>query len=124
MVEPWQTTDDVRDKPTDREGGANVLRTPDLRYLVVNGRLWRASNPNLPEAERLRLVGELMDARRAVGRHQRDGNGSALRRARREVQRAKVALGERGPVWWIDGAPDYNRRLVKNTPYAGWYESL
>ena len=24
----------------------------------------------------------------------------------------------RGPVWWEDGAPDYNRRLLKNTPYS------
>jgi hypothetical protein len=35
--------------------------------------------------------------------------------------RAKVALGERGPVWWSDGAPDFNRHLVKNTPYRSWY---
>ena len=34
------------------------------------------------------------------------------------------ALGERGPVWWSDGAPDFNRRMVKNTPYAGWYAEL
>ena len=31
---------------------------------------------------------------------------------------AKVELGERGPVWWSDGAPDYNRHLIKNTPYG------
>ncbi|MCP1831631.1 hypothetical protein J2R76_000059 [Bradyrhizobium sp. USDA 4532] len=31
-----------------------------------------------------------------------------------------VALGERGPVWWDDGA-DFNSYAVKNTPYAGWY---
>jgi hypothetical protein len=36
------------------------------------------------------------------------------------VHAAKVALGERGPVWWADGAPDLNRRLVRNTPYADW----
>ena len=34
---------------------------------------------------------------------------------------AKRGLGERGPVWWTDGAPDYNRRLARNTPYAAWY---
>ena len=37
--------------------------------------------------------------------------------ARGRVHDAKVALGERGPVWWNDGAPDYNRHLVANTPY-------
>ena len=43
---------------------------------------------------------------------------AAERAARAKVHAAKVALGERGPVWWDDGAPDYNRHLVKNTPYA------
>lgn len=46
------------------------------------------------------------------------------RRARRRIDDAKVALGERGPVWWTDGAPDYNRHLARNTPYAEWYERL
>lgn len=40
------------------------------------------------------------------------------------VDEAKRLLGERGPVWWTDGAPDYNRRMAKNTPYADWYASL
>jgi len=84
----------------------------------VRGRLWRASNPHLPEAERARLVDELMDARRAVGRARRNGDAPGERSARARVDAAKVALGERGPVWWSDGAPDYNRRMVRNTPYA------
>ncbi len=33
----------------------------------------------------------------------------------------KRALGERGPVWWDDGAPDLNRHLARTTPYAAWY---
>jgi hypothetical protein len=41
--------------------------------------------------------------------------------ARQRVDTAKRALGERGDVWWDDGSPDYNRRLVRNTPYAGWF---
>ena len=41
--------------------------------------------------------------------------------ARRRVDQAKIALGERGPVWWTDGEPDCNRHLVKNTVYAQWY---
>jgi hypothetical protein len=36
----------------------------------------------------------------------------------------KEALGERGPVWWTDGAPDFNRKLVKNTPYADWHAAI
>ena len=89
------------------------LLTPDDRYLVVRGRLWRRSNPALPDGDRAALVAELMAARRAIGA----GDLSA----RPRVHAAKVALGERGPVWWTDGAPDLNRRLAKNTPYAQWY---
>jgi hypothetical protein len=37
------------------------------------------------------------------------------------VDVAKRALGERGPVWWDDGAPDYNRHMARNTPYAAWF---
>ncbi|RML72779.1 hypothetical protein APX70_07818, partial [Pseudomonas syringae pv. maculicola] len=47
-----------------------------------------------------------------------------MKTARAGVNKAKVALGERGDVWWTDGAEDFNRRQVKNTPYAQWYESL
>ncbi|MGJ3253985.1 MAG: hypothetical protein ACFE0J_23060, partial [Elainellaceae cyanobacterium] len=49
---------------------------------------------------------------------------AALNEARRQVNEAKVALGERGDVWWNDGAPDYSQMSVKNTPYADWYESI
>ena len=59
-----------------------------------------------------------MDARRAVKEAKR-GNGD-LCAARKAADAAKVALGERGPVWWTDGAPDLNRHLAKNTPYAAW----
>ena len=37
---------------------------------------------------------------------------------------AKRALGERGPPWWEDGAPDYNRQNVASTPYAAWFASM
>jgi hypothetical protein len=37
---------------------------------------------------------------------------------------AKRALGERGPPWWNDDAPDYNRHKVANTPYAAWFNSV
>jgi len=45
-------------------------------------------------------------------------------KARRKVDAAKRALGERGPVWWSDGTPDYNRHMVVNTPYREWFEEL
>lgn len=99
------------------------LKTPDGRYLIVRGRLWRATNPQLPEGERERLVHLLMDARRAVKSAQTAADQNALADARRQVDAAKRALGERGPVWWTDGAKDYNRHLVKNSPYAAWHEA-
>lgn len=96
--------------------------TPDGRYFVVRGRLWRKSNPALDDATREKLVKDLMSARRAV----RDAKGDteATKLARHLVDRAKVALGERGAPWWDDGAPDYNRHMAKNTPYADWFANL
>ena len=84
----------------------------------MRDRLWRTANPHLPPAEREALVKELMAARRAVGEAKRSGDVPAEKAARVRVHDAKLALGERGPVWWSDGAPDFNRHLVKNTPYA------
>jgi hypothetical protein len=98
--------------------------TPDGRYFVVSGRLWRSSNPHLPPEERQRLVDRLMTARRQVGTAKKSGDAAAERLARGAVDDAKRALGERGPVWWTDGAPDFNRRMVANTPYADWYAAL
>ena len=98
--------------------------TPDARYFVVAGRLWRMSNPELAPEERQKLVDQLMDARRQVGAALKNGDADAERSARAAVDETKRALGERGPVWWTDGAPDFNRRLVANTPYAQWYAAL
>lgn len=96
--------------------------TPDRRYFVVKERLWRCTNPHLSEAERSQWVKALMNARRAVKQALQTQDQTALKLARQQVHAAKVALGERGDVWWDDGTPDYNRHLVKNTPYAEWYE--
>ena len=98
--------------------------TPDGRYFVVRGRLWRTSNPALPPERRSALTRELMGARRAVGVALRADDADALHAARAAVDAAKTALGERGPVWWTDGAPDYNRHMARNSPYRDWYDSL
>jgi hypothetical protein len=95
--------------------------TPDGRYFVVEGKLWRMSNPALGPRLRSVLVHELMDARRAVKNAKSDGDHQAEALAHRAVDKAKTALGERGPVWWTDGEPDFNRQPVKNSPYAAWY---
>jgi hypothetical protein len=98
--------------------------TPDGRYFVVRGRLWRCADPGLPDAERERLVRALMAARRAVAAALRAGDAAGLAAARAAVDAAKRGLGERGPVWWTDGAPDYTRRLARNSPYAAWHAAL
>ena len=63
-----------------------------------------------------------MAARRGVREAQRRHDAKGLATARKAVDLAKVGLGERGPPWWSDGAPDYNRRLARDTPYADWAE--
>ncbi len=100
------------------------LTTPDGRYLIVRGRLWRRANPALSEEERQVLVRQLMIARRAVAAARRQSDEAALRAARAAVQQAKEGLGEHGPVWWVDGALDYTRFLARNTPCRNWYEAL
>ena len=103
---------------------ADQLFTPDGRYLIVRGRLWRTSDPRLSEAERQRLVDALMAARRAVGVARKRGDAAAVAAARKQVDAAKHGLGERGPVWWNDGEPDLNRHMVRTTRYADWFSAL
>jgi len=95
--------------------------TPDGRYFVVRGRLWRCSNPLLSDRKRDRLTTLLMAARRAKGIAKRAGDERGGEKARQEVDHAKTALGERGPVWWKDGASDVNRHMARNTSYAAWF---
>jgi hypothetical protein len=100
------------------------LVTPDGRYFVVRGRLWRCTDPDLPSDEKDRLTHALMDARRAKKAALRAGDHAAIESARAAVEAAKVALGERGPVWWTDDSPDVNRHLARNTEYRDWYAAV
>jgi hypothetical protein len=92
-------------------------RTPDGRYIIVDGRRWRASDPGLSEERRGELVHELMSARRAVGAATRDGNeepsvlpaiastrprwGLASAARRGGNIRAPECLLSRRVQWWI-----------------------
>ncbi|WP_354254898.1 hypothetical protein [Bradyrhizobium sp. F1.13.3] len=82
------------------------------------------SDPSIALNEKSRLVKQLMDARRAVKVAKAAQCPEAEAAAHRLVDQAKHGLGERGPVWWTDGKPDFNRHAVKNTPYADWYARL
>ena len=72
-----------------------MQHTPDGRYVIVDGRRWRATDPRIPQRLQAELVAELMAARRGVA----DGGSRA------RVQDAKVALGERGEPWWDEPTP-------------------
>jgi hypothetical protein len=81
-------------------GGRPVERTPDGRWIVVDGRRWRTADPELPEEVRARLLHHLGAARAAVRAASRARDDEALAAARARVQQAKVGLGERGTAWW------------------------
>lgn len=72
----------------------DIEHTDGGRYIVLDGRRWRATDPNIPEARRAELTSILMAWRRDVRK-----TGGA-KRSRAGVQAAKVALGERGTPWW------------------------
>lgn len=84
-------------------------RTPDGRYVVIDGRRWRATDPDIPEDVAAELRKRLMAARRDVGTRGRAGDEEGVREARQRVQAAKVALGERGTPWW-EQTPEERRR--------------
>lgn len=79
--------------------GANESpeRTADGRYIVVRGRRWRATDPELPEEFTVPLRSELGRARSAIGRAE---DPDEVRAWRDRVQLAKEGLGERGQAWW------------------------
>jgi hypothetical protein len=77
-----------------------VERTPDGRYVVVDGRRWRTADPDLPDDVRARLLHHLGVARSGVRAAGRAGDDAAVADARARVQLAKTGLGERGAAWW------------------------
>jgi hypothetical protein len=93
-----------------------VERTPDGRYVVIDGRRWRATDPDLPEDVAAVLRRELMSARRAVGAALRAQDGDAESAARARVHRAKTALGERGTPWWEQSADERRARWEAGLP--------
>ena len=91
--------------------------TPDGRYFAVRGRLWRLANPNLSSTMRAALVSELMVARSAVKSAKVVGDqiAEAARMTRSTSPNESSWNADR---WWMDGSPDLNKHLVRNTSYA------
>lgn len=88
-------------------------RTPDGRYVVIDGRRWRATDPDIPEDRQAELRSILMAWRREVRRT----NGTDEERASRDgVQAAKVALGERGTPWWEQTDEERRARWETDVP--------
>jgi hypothetical protein len=92
-------TQDAADRPIDEAP----------RWIEVDGRRWRATDPSIPAPLRQELVDELMAARRAIGALGRHGDEGLVADARRRVHAAKVALGERGEPWWDEPSDDGQR---------------
>ena len=88
----------------------DVESTTDGHYVIIKGRRWRATDPDLPSDVGEVLRHELMSARRAVGAALRAGDRAGEQAARGRVHRAKVALGERGTPWWQQSATERQER--------------
>ncbi|SFH14320.1 hypothetical protein SAMN04488039_103277 [Sulfitobacter dubius] len=99
----------------------NSTKVIPQKFSIFKNRLSHCTNLTLPEAERAALVKELMQARLAVKNAKTNED---VKTAQGKVHEAKVALGERGPVWWNDGAPDVNRHHPKNRLQAVWWRGL
>lgn len=88
-------------------------RQEDERWLVVNGRRWRRTDPSLPDDLVEALKSHLGRARAAVKTARASGDDAALAEARRRVGLAKHGLGERGPAWWDEPEADRLGRATR-----------
>lgn len=87
--------------------GPGPERTPDGRYIVVNRRRWRATDPVLDPEVAAALRQHLGRARSAIGRLRVEAEREPWRH---RVQLAKEGLGERGTAWWeLDEAERHAR---------------
>jgi hypothetical protein len=87
--------------------------TSDGRYVVIEGRRWRATDPAIPDERRAELQRILMAWRREVKRVR---GTDAEAGARAGVHAAKVALGERGTPWWEQQDAERRTRWEADVP--------
>lgn len=89
-------------------------RTPDGRYVVIDGRRWRATDPLIPDDRRDELQRALMAWRREVRRVRGTDDEPT---ARAGVHAAKTALGERGTPWWEQSEAERRARWEADVPF-------
>lgn len=84
----------------------------DDRWLIINGRKWRRTDPVLDDSLVSRLKSHLGRGRSGVRSAKSAGDDDAVAAARKRVGLAKHGLGERGPYWW--DSPE-NDRIARAT---------
>ncbi|SDH11398.1 biopolymer transporter Tol [Microbacterium pygmaeum] len=87
--------------------GSGLSAQSAERWLVIDGRRWRRTDPSLPADVVDALTSHLGRGRSGVRSGKRAGDEAAVVSARRRVGLAKHGLGERGPYWWE--APESER---------------
>jgi hypothetical protein len=97
---------DSTDDSTDGSTGAQ-------RWLVIDGRRWRRSDPSLPSDVEERLKHHLGRGRSGVRTAKKSDDDDAVAAARHLVQTAKVGLGERGDPWWEQDADTREKRWTE-----------
>ena len=76
------------------------------RWLIINGRRWRRTDPCLPNDLVEALKSHLGKGRSSVRLAKKSGDDGLVAEARRRVGLAKHGLGERGPYWWDEPEGD------------------
>jgi hypothetical protein len=81
--------------------------TEEEKWLVVDGRRWRRTDPAIPAAELARLKSHLGRGRSGV---RTAADDTELAATRHRTRLAKVGLGERGPRWWEQSGAERRQR--------------
>ncbi len=90
-----------------------VEPTEDEKWLVVDGRRWRRTDPAIPADALARLTSHLGRGRSGV----RTASSEAeLEATRNRTHLAKVGLGERGTPWWEQTAAERRTRWEAVVP--------
>lgn len=98
--------DPTADAQTDPSPSPSSTPTDDERWLVVDGRRWRRTDPSLPTDVVEALTSHLGRGRSGVRVAKKAGDDDQVAAARQRVGLAKAGLGERGPYWWDEPEPD------------------